>query len=221
MKLSTSTPAEIGGLGSNMVDKSKAELWKDKGLTLRDRLGKPPAVRRDGVDEEQLNKSMVRGDLSQHLRLKFYPSIEVEFDKLYAGSYDGTLVELEHKLFEMGYRNNPTAYVEVTEQFGPDDGSYCRQRVVEDDEFPYLGIGRPFGLVTWWNRLKVQVHAATFVDEARDLVHILAHWEASAWLQPIRHVTVSKADGVVGTREFRERWFDEFDEQLPQPLDVR
>lgn len=202
-----------------MPDTNKFNLWKQKGLTLTDRVGHPPAVERDGISEEDLEESLERGDLAQKARLRFYPSIEVEFDELYTGSVSLDFEQLEEKLFDMGYRNNPTAYVEVTDKFGPDDGSYARQRIVEDDDFPYLGFSRPFGLVTWWNRLKLQVHATVFIDENRDLIHILSHWEASAWFQPVRHLTVSEASARIGKREFRERWLDEHGEELPKPME--
>lgn len=206
-------------LEGETMEKSKLELWAEKGLTARDRLNHPPAARRSGVSQDTLERKLGRGDLSQELRLKYYPSIEVEFQELYAGSYKGTLEELEEMLFAAGYRNNPTAYVEITERFGPDDGSYARQRITESQEFPYLGAGRPFGVVTWWNRIKEQVHVTAFVEEDSDWIHLAAHMEASAWLQPVRHVTVSEASARLGIREFREAWLDEHEEELATPLE--
>lgn len=203
----------------NKMNKSKAELWADKGLTLTDRVNHPPASQRDGVSESVLENSKERGDLSQKLRLKYYPSIEVELDNLYAGSFKGSLDELEEKLFSAGFRNNSTAYVEVTERFGPDDGSYARQRITESQEFPYLGVGRPFGIVTWWNRVKKQVHVTVYVDEDSDWIHLAAHLEASAWLQPVRHITVSEGSARLGIREFNEAWKDEHKKELAKPLE--
>lgn len=202
------------------IDKSKLQLWKDKGLTLTDRLSAPRAVSRPDIDTSVLDRKIERGDISQELRLKYYPSIEIPFSDMYAGSYSGSLDELEDKLFSMGFRNNPTAYVEITDEFGPDDGSYARQVITEDQEFPYLGLSRPFGLVTWWNRVKEQVHIAVFIDDSKDLIHISAHFEASAWLQPARHLTVSTPSSRIGVREFRQSWFDEFDEELDKPLNL-
>jgi len=198
-----------------MSDKSRFELWADKGLTLTDRLETAPAVKRD-IDPAIMEQSIQRGDLLQEIRLKRYPSIEVSFDNLYAGTYRGTLDELEQKLFEIGYRNNATAYVEITDKLGPDDGSYSQQIVKESGEFPNLQISRPFGMIPLYNRVKLQNHITTFVDG--DVVHILAHQETSAWLQPLRHLTVSEGDANIGIREFRQAWKDQFEEELPQPL---
>lgn len=204
---------------SDSVGQSKIELWREKGLTLQNRLGHPPAANRESVDEDVLSEKITRGDIVQEIRLRFYPSVELDFNTFYAGSIDSDLDEVESMLFEVGFRNNPTAYVEITEKFGPDDGSYSRQFITEDDEFPYLGIGRPIGVVTWWNRLKLQYHITTFVDEDRDLTHLVCHREASAWLQPARHITVSEGEGRIGVRDFRNFWKDEFGEELRAPLD--
>lgn len=200
------------------MNKSKAEMWAEKGLTLSDRLGHPPAAQREPVDSSTLDDKLERGDLAQRLRLMYYPSINIDFNKMYAGSYKGSLEDLEEKLFSAGYRNNPTAYVEITDEFGPDDGSYARQRITESQEFPYLGVGRPFGLVTWWNRIKEQVHVTAYVEEDSNWIHLAAHMEASAWLQPVRHVTVSDASARLGIREFSEAWKDEHGEELAKPL---
>lgn len=189
--------------------------WLEKGLTARARLLVDPAVQRD-IDEQVLEQKLQRGDLTQRIRLRRYPSIEVDFDTLYAGTYRGSLDELEQKLFEIGYRNNPTAYVEVTDRLGPDDGSYARQIIKEDSEFPHLPVDRPLNMVPLYNRLKLQNHVTTFVDE--DRVHILAHQETSAWIQPGRHLSVSEGDAKIGIREFRQAWDDEFGVSIPKPL---
>lgn len=198
-----------------MADKSRLELWADKGFTLTDRIKSRPALKRD-IEPAVLEEKLQRGDILQEIRLKRYPSIEVDFDTLYAGTFRGSLQELEQKLFNMGYRNNPTSYVEVTDRLGPDDGSYSQQIIKEDTEFPHLNIGRPVNMVPLYNRLKLQNHVTTFIDG--DVVHILAHQETSAWLQPARHLTVSEGDAEIGIREFRQAWSDEFGESLPQPL---
>jgi len=205
-----------------MDNPSKLELWREKGLTLRDRFKQPPVVQRDEVSQQQINDTIERGDITQELRLRFYPSIDLsmEISNMYAGSIQTTLDELEELLYEMGYRNNPTAYVEYTDQLGPDDGSYAKHTIVEGQEFPYLGIGRPFGIVTWWNRLKQQVHVTTFLDDEEDMIHLFAHKEASAWLQPARHLTVSTGDGDEGVREFRRDWKDTYESELTQTLDL-
>lgn len=203
-----------------MTSKNRIELWRDKGLTLTDRLELQTAQQR--TESEVFNRKVERGDISQELRLKYYPSIavdRVEFSKMYAGSIDGDLEKAEDLLFEMGFRNNPTAYVEVTDQFGPDDGSYARQFITEDSEFPYLGVSRPLGVVAWWNRIKLQYHVAVFVDTQRDMVHILCHREPSAWLQPARHISISEGNAEIGVRDFRDFWKDEFGEGIERPLE--
>jgi len=194
------------------IDESKIELWKKKGLTLRDRLNAdPPATSVESISQDLLDQKLERGDILQELRLKYYPTIDLteKKDDYYVGSFSGTLEELEDMLFSIGYRNNPTAYVEVMDGLGPDDGSYARVEVTESQEFPYLGIGRPFGIVTWWNRIKEQNHLTTFVED--DYVHVFVHKEASAWLQPIRHLTVSEGSDI-GGEEFSLRWEEKYDE---------
>jgi len=198
-----------------MTNKSRIELWTDKGLTITDRLKTKPAIERD-IEPALLEQKLQRGDLLQKIRLRRYPSIEVDFNELYAGTYRGSLDELEQKLFQIGYRNNPSSYVEVTDKLGPDDSSYLRLIIKEDTEFPHLNIDRPLGMIPLYNRVKLQNHITTFVDG--DVVHILAHQEASAWLQPLRHLTVSEGKAEIGIREFRQAWKDQFGEELPQPL---
>lgn len=182
--------------------------------------GKPAAVRREDLDRQILEETWDRGDGAQRFRLRVYPTVDIPIDEIYAGSVPLSvgLDGLEQKLYDIGFRNNPTAYVEITEEFGPDDGSYSKQVIEADTEFPHLGVERPFGLVTWWNRTKDQYHATIFVDEERQMFHIGCHREASAWSQPVRHVTISEGDGMVGARDFRDFWYDEFSEELPRPL---
>jgi len=194
---------------------SKLDLWQDKGLTITDRLKTEPAINRD-IDEAVLQEKLKRGDLAQEARLKYYPSIEVDFDNLYAGTFRGSRRELQQKMFDMGFRNNPTSYVEVTDEFGPDEGSFAQVIVKEDTEFPHLNVDRILGSIPLWNRVKLQNHVAIFKDG--EVFHILAHQETSAWLQPLRHLTVSEANARIGIREFRDAWFDEFKEELPSPL---
>lgn len=198
-----------------MANKSRLELWADRGFSLTDRLKTKPAVKRD-IDPAILDEKLRRGSIVQQARLKRYPSIEVDFDELYAGTFRGSRLELKRRLFDMGFRNNPTAYVEITDKFGPDDGSFAQHIIKEDTDFPHLKIDRPLGSLPLWNRVKLQNHIALY--EQRDVIHILAHQEASAWLQPARHLAVSEANAEIGIREFRESWMDEFGEELPQPL---
>jgi len=202
------------------IDDTKLEMWKKKGLTLRARMdANPPAVDRGDIPEDTLEEKLERGDILQKLRLRYYPTVNLTGKKstYYVGSFEGTLDKLEDLIYDIGYRNNPTAYVEVMGGLGTDDGSYARVEITESQEFPYLGISRPFGVVTWWNRVKEQNHLTTFVDG--DYVHIFVHKEASAWLQPIRHVTVSEGDGI-GSEEFELRWNDNYDIELKNKLDL-
>jgi len=198
-----------------MASESRYGLWLKKGLTLRDRFKTKPAVQRD-IDESLLQTKLERGSLQQKIRLKYYPSIEVDFDRLYAGTYRGTKADLINKLFEMGYRNNPTSYVEITDNFGPDDASFAKHIVEEDIGFPHLNVERPLGILPIWNRRKIQTHVTIYVEG--DEIHMLAHQEVSAPLQPVRHLTISESDAEIGIREFREDWFDQFGEKLPTPL---
>lgn len=200
------------------IDDTKLEMWKKKGLTLRARMdANPPAVDRDDIPEDTLEEKLERGDILQKLRLRYYPTLDITKKKnnFYVGTVKKSLDELEDLIFKIGYRNNPTAYVETIEGLGTDDGSYARNEITESQEFPYLGIGRPFGIVTWWNRVKEQNHLTTFVDG--DYVHIFVHKEASAWLQPIRHVTLSEGDDQ-GSAEFKLRWNEKYDIELQNVL---
>lgn len=192
----------------------RLKSWLSKGFTATARLQTEPAIDKD-IDEEVINRKLERGGFLQNARLRRYPSIEVNFSNLYAGTFRGSLQELTQKMFEMGYRNQPTAYVEVTDKFGPDDGSFAKHTIEEDTDFPHLNIGRPFGNVPIWNRVKLQDHVAVFVEG--DEIHLLAHREPSAWLQPARHLAVDPNEDI-GIREFRLDWQDEFDESLPTPL---
>jgi hypothetical protein len=194
---------------------SRYDLWIKKGLTLTDRLNAVPAVDRD-IDPGLTEKKINRGGFQQQLRLKYYPSIKVDFDSLYAGTFRGSKEELVNKLFDMGYRNNPTSYVEVTDEFGPDDGSFAKHKVEEDVGFPHLNIDRPLGILPIWNRVKHQTQVVIYVDGEE--IHMLAHEETSAPLQPMRHLTIQQTDAVIGIRELREDWFDQFDTKLPAPL---
>lgn len=195
----------------------RLESWLSKGLTATARLQTEPAVDKD-IDEDLLQTKLNRGSFQQRIRLEYYPSIEVDTSTLYAGTFYGSKEELVGKLFQMGYRNNPTAYVEVTDRFGPDDGSFAKHKVEEDVGFPHANIDRPLGILPVWNRVKSQTHATVYVDG--DKVHILAHQEVSAPLQPVRHLSVSDSNARIGIREFKEDWFDEFGERLSTSLGV-
>lgn len=192
----------------------KASLWLDSDKGLRGRFSdelKEPAGKRDDVPNVLLETKAQRGDRVQELRLKFYPSINVDYNKLFAGKAEATLEEVEDALLEMGYRNNPTAYVEVTEQFGPDDGSYARQFITETGSrrnIPVIG-----GTVSPLKRVKRQIHVTLYKVENE--VHFLSHEEISAWLQPTRHVVVGDSSARVGVRDFRDDWFDAFNSELP------
>lgn len=197
----------------------KASLWRDTELGLKSRLtseAHKPAVDRD-IPQVQLDAKLQRGDLSQKARLRFYPSIDVDYDRLFAGKVDAGLEEATDALRALGFRNNPTAYVEVTDQYGPDDGSYSRQFITETGrrfDRPVL-LNRP----TLLHRLKRQIHITVYLINGE--THFLAHEEKSAWLQPARHVAVNDVSARIGVRDFRDVWFDEFGEELGGKNQVR
>lgn len=197
-----------------MSDESRIELWADKGLTITDRLETTPAVKRD-IDQSLLDQKLQRGDLLQRIRLRRYPSIEVDFDTLYAGSVQGDIDDAKQKLFEIGFRNGPLAYVEVTEKFGPDDGSLWLNIIRETGSFPNVPLNNFVG----FRRIKDQIHISIFRDEKRDMVHVLAHREKSAALQPLRHLTISQGDAERGVRDFRDVWVDTFNNNVSTPLE--
>lgn len=168
------------------------------------------AERRDDIPDIQVTNKMKRGDYLQELRLKYYPSIDVDKGRLYAGEMDGNIEDAEDKLFQLGFRNNPTAYVEVTEEHGPDDGSYSLQQISESGT--KLDIPRISQQPSVWKRNKLQFHITVY--ELQEKVIFLAHKEISAWLQPARHVWKGDASARIGVRDFRDMWYDEFETEL-------
>lgn len=194
--------------------KEKFNLWRDANKGFKSRFmnaAKDPAAKRDDLPDLQVQMKMERGDKLQEARLKRYPSIDVDRDKLLAGTIPGDLEEAEDRLNTLGFRNNPTAYVEVTEENGPDDGSYSRQIVTETGG--RLDIPRVTNQPLFFRRVKDQIHLALY--ELQDEVEVLAHRERSAWLQPARHVLVNDASARRGVRDLRDIWFDEFEEEMP------
>lgn len=176
----------------------------------------PPALKRRDVRTSNVQEDINRGDRIQAARLRFYPTIDVEFSKVYAGSLDTTdLDKAEDKLFETGFRNGPLAYVEVTERFGPDIGSYWLHIITETGKIPL--VENRLGL---FRRVKDQIHVVAWRDEEREMIHFGAHREQSAILQPARHVRINDSDARRGVRDFRNKWFDTFGEELPAPLEL-
>ena len=192
----------------------KFNLWRDadKGLKTRfnsDRL--KPAAKREDISDLQIDLKIERGTRLQEARLKRYPSIDVDYDTMYAGQMKGGLSDAKDRLVEMGFRNNPTAYVEVTEEYGPDEGSYSLQYITEGSK--RFTIPRISSQPALFHREKRQIHVTLYeVDESE--VHFLAHEERSAWLQPMRHVAVNDSSARIGVRDFRDKWYDEFGEPL-------
>lgn len=191
----------------------KFNLWMSRRGEMRGRLAKgtkKPALKRDDISDIDIQSKVNRGSKSQELRLRYYPTIDVDYDKLYAGYIEGDLSDAKRKLNSLGYRNNPTAYVEVTEEYGPDEGSYARQEVTETGV--RFDIPIPHNHPTLFRRKKEQVHVCLF--NVGDEVHFLAHKETSAWLQPARHVTINQSSARIGIRELRNDWKDHFGDEL-------
>lgn len=198
----------------------KFKLWRESGKGFKTRLDSglnSPVIDRDDVATATVDQSITRGDRSQELRLKHYPSINVDRDRLFAGSMEGDVDDARERLLQMGYRNNPTAYVEVTDENGPDDGSFARQYITETqasgDRERLTNFPAPF------KRVKRQIHVVVF--ELEDEVEFLAHDETSAWLQPMLHVSVNDVKARRGVQEFRLDWFDEFGEELGGESEVK
>lgn len=197
----------------------KIQLWRESGKGFKTRLDSglnSPVVDRSDVATATVNQSISRGDTAQTLRLRYYPSIDVDRDDLFAGYIEGDLEEARDKLFQLGYRNNPTAYVEVTDENGPDNGSFARQYVTEAQ----VGRGREHvtNFPTIFKRTKRQIHVCIW--EVEDRVEYLAHDEKSAWLQPMLHVKIPDVKARRGVQEFRLDWYDEFGEELPGQEEV-
>lgn len=188
----------------------KFNLWRDRNKGLKNRFsGKVKDSPLDRTDVATINvrEKMDRGGRAQKARLERYPSIDVDKDQLYAGEIEGDLEDAEDLLEDLGFRHNPTAYVEVTEEDGPDDGSYAKQYIVESGQTgrkdaPVLLGGMP----QLYRRLKEQVHVVIFEQE--DTVEFLAHREQSTFLQPMRHVVVNNANARKGVRDFRNTFYD-------------
>lgn len=200
--------------------RNKLFLWRSSRRGIKSRFSddvKKSPLRRDDVPDIQVTNKIKRGDTLQELRLRYYPSIDVEKNLLYAGEIEGDLGDAEDKLLELGFRNNPTAYVEVTEEHGPDDGSYSLQQISEDGG--RLDIPRISKQPSFWKRTKLQFHITVY--ELQERVLFLAHKEISAWLQPARHVWANDVSARIGVRDFRDMWFDEFEEELPGKQNVR
>lgn len=197
----------------------KSQLWFESGKgvkSLFDSELNDPVLDRDDIPRLVFNRKVKRGDKLQELRLRYYSTIDVDYGRLFAGRMEGDLDAARSKLIKMGYRNNPTAYVEVTEDHGPDDGSFARQYVTETGtpRRPYLT-----NFPSLYRRIKNQVHVVVF--QVDDEVHFLAHDEKSAWLQPMRHVTVNNAKASIGVRRFRNDWYDTHGEELGGKEDVK
>lgn len=194
--------------------REKIALWREPTKGFKSKFlnaAKEPAVKREDLQDLQVDIKMERGDRLQQLRLKRYPSIDVDRDKLIAGKIEEPLSEAEDRLNTIGFRTNPTAYVEVTEENGPDDGSYSKQVITETGG--NLDIPRVTNQPLFFRRVKEQIHVVLF--QVPDGTEFLAHREKSAWLQPARHVTVPESSARRGVRDFRDAWFDEFGEELP------
>lgn len=193
--------------------RNKVFLWRSRRRGIKSRLTsevKEAVEIRDDIPDVLVANKLKRGDLLQKARLQYYPSIDVDKDQLYAGEIEGDLGDAEEKLLQLGFRNNPTAYVEVTEEHGPDDGSYSLQQISEDGG--RTDIPRITSQPSYWKRTKLQFHVALY--ELQERVLFLAHKEISAWLQPARHVWDGEASARIGVRDFRDMWFDEFEEEL-------
>lgn len=194
----------------------KLGLWRDTSKGVKSQLKdsvKDPALKRSDIRTSIVQQKMDRGDRAQAARLRFYPSIDVDLQKLYAGSIEGDLEDAKGALMEAGFRNGPLAYVEVTEEFGPDDGSFWLHIITETGKFPIVE-----NRLSLFRRVKDQIHVVTWLDEDRDMVHFGAHREQSAPLQPARHAIINDANARRGVRDFRNKWFDEFGRELPTPL---
>lgn len=197
--------------------RNKIQLWRESSKGIKSRLNtdiQPPALDRDDVLTSLTKEKMQRGGRLQRWRLENYPSIDVDFADVYAGSIEGDKDDAQEFLMELGFRNGPFAYVEVTEEFGPDDGSYWLHTITETGKFPY--IENRLGL---FRRVKDQVHVAVWEDVDRGMVHFGAHREQSALLQPARHVAVGDSQIERGVEDFRNKVKHEMGAELPRPLE--
>lgn len=199
--------------------RTKLKLWTSRKRGIKSRVfseAREAVTARDDIPNILVSKKIERGDRLQKARLRYYPSINVDHDVLFAGRTNVGLDETEDMLLEMGFRNNPTAYVEVSDRRGPDDGSYALQHITETGG--RFDIPRVSQQPSYWKRAKRQIHVALF--ETPEGTEILAHEEISAWLQPARHVVDGDATARIGVRDLRDLWYDEFGEELGGREDV-
>lgn len=199
--------------------RNKLFLWRSSRRGLKSRFSddvKSPAISRDDIPDVQVSSKIKRGGNLQELRLRYYPSIDVNKDEMFAGRMEGDLEDARDRLFDLGFRNNPTAYVEITDEHGPDDGSYSKQVITEDGTTH--DIPRITQQPSFWKRLKEQFHITVYQLDGEVL--FLAHKEVSAWLQPARHLIKNDASKRIGVRDFRDQWYDEFGEELGGKGDV-
>lgn len=201
--------------------RTKVRLLRDKSVGFKSRFHqdiKRPVFERPDIRTSMVQEKIDRGDRIQEARLRRYPSINVDFEKVYAGSVpldeDMDLDPVENAIFTAGFRNGPFAYVEVTEEFGPDDGSYWLHVITETGKFPV--VENRAGL---FRRIKDQIHVVVWTDSERKMAHFGAHREQAALLQPARHVLINEADASRGIRDFRNKWEDTFGDTLSTPLE--
>lgn len=201
--------------------RNKLQLWASGRRGIKSSFvgdTKAPALEREDIPDVLVTNRIKRGDKLQELRLRFYPTVDVELQNLYAGEMRGASKEdAVNRLIDLGYRSNPTAYVEVTDEHGPDQGSYSRQLITEDGG--KLDIPRASQQPSFWKRVKLQNHVVLY--ELDDRILFLAHKEVSAWLQPARHVVSGDVSARIGVRDFRNLWFDEFGEELGGKANIR
>lgn len=199
--------------------RDKGRLWLSRKRGVKSRIfsdTKRPAAVRDDIPAILTQKKLERGDALQKARLRYYPSIDVSKPMLFAGEIEGSIEDAEDRLINLGFRNNPTAYVEITEEHGPDDGSYSLQLISETGG--RYDIPRITNQPSYWKRTKRQIHVTLY--DVNEKVLFLAHEEVSAWLQPARHVVAGDATARIGVRDFRDIWFDQFGEELPGKSNV-
>lgn len=197
----------------------RVKLWRDSTKGVKTRIlsaVKDSASDRDDISDVLVNTKIKRGDRLQEARLKFAPSIDVDGDKVFAGRIEGSIDDAAERLRDLGFRANPTAYVEVTEENGPDDGSFSKLLVTETTG----PINRPRLLPNpgIYRRVKDQIHIVLW--DTNEGVEFGAHREQHAWLQPTRHLVANDASYRIGVRDFRDIWLDEFEEELGGKDDV-
>lgn len=194
--------------------REKLQLWRESSKGLKSQFTsavQEPVLKRPDVRTSMVQEKINRGDVVQKIRLRRYPSINVDLDRVYAGSIEGDLDDARELVMEAGFRNGPLAYVEVTDEFGPDDGSYWLHIITETGKFPV--IQNRFGA---FRRIKDQIHVVNWLDEDRGMVHFGAHREQSAPLQPARHAVINDASAQQGIRDFRNKIGDDLGFELSQ-----